>query len=181
MLIALVLGSVFFQYLSTLPLYLRRIYGLREDQIGMLLALNGFLIVAFEMVLIHWAERGNRLLLTGLGCLLVCVGFGMMPLGASIPWVAMTIVVWTSGEMLSLPLMNALVAGRAGARSQGRYMGMYNVAFSVSFVLGPVAGTFVFERFGPDVLWLGIGAMGLPLCLLAIALIRPFRREEAAR
>ena len=44
-------------------------------------------------------------------------------------------------------------------------MGTYALAFSTAFVLGPVAGTAVYERFGPDVLWFGTGVLGIFLGL----------------
>lgn len=174
MVLVFLLATVFFQVFSTMPIYLRQVHGFRENTIGLLLAFNAALIVIFEMLLIAWAERRDRFFLTGLGCFLVAVGFGLMPLGASALFIALTIAVWTLGEMLSLPLMNALVADRADPASRGRYMGLYTMAFSVAFVFAPISGTFVYDRFGPDVLWYGLGALGPPMWLGAIALRRHF-------
>ena len=67
MLLVVSLAAVFFQTMSTLPLYFRQVYGLREDAIGALLAINPLLIVAFEMALIHWADRHPPLPLIGVG------------------------------------------------------------------------------------------------------------------
>jgi len=174
MVLVVLLATIFFQLFSTLPLYLRQVHGFRENTIGLLLAFNAALIVVFEMLLISWAERRDRFFLTGLGCFLVAVGFALMPLGASALFIALTIAVWTLGEMLSLPLMNALVADRAERKSRGRYMGLSTMSFSVAFVFAPIMGTFVYDRFGPDVLWYGLGFLGPPMWLGAIALRRHF-------
>ena len=174
------LAAGFFQFLSTLPLYFRREYGFPEDTIGLLLAFNPVLIVLFEMVLIHWAERRGRMFLVGLGAFLVCAGFALMPLGGSLIYVVFTISVWTLGEMLALPLINAVVTERAGSGSQGRYMGLYTMAFSAAFVFAPACGMTVYEKFGPNALWYGIGALGPPLWIWAIVLNRAFRKSQSA-
>lgn len=179
LLLVMLLAMVFFQVFSTLPLFWRQELGLRENAIGLLLALNALVIVLFEMVLSYWAERRERMLLTGVGCFLVCAGFGLIPLSPALPFVVFTVLVWTLGEMLALPLMNAIVAGRAGPANRGRYMGMMTMAFSVAFMLSPATGMWIYERFGSDLLWYGIGALGLPLLAASLALSRPLRQGPA--
>lgn len=176
LLLVVLLATVFFQVVSTLPLYWRVVHGFRESGIGLLLAFNALIVVCFEMVLSHWAEKRERMFLFGLGAFLVCLGFGLMPLGSGVPFVMLTVVVWTLGEMLALPLMNAVVADRAGAANRGRYMGMITMSFSVAFMIAPLAGTSVFDRFGPDALWFGVGLLGLPLWAGALLLARPLGR-----
>jgi len=171
------LALAFFQVFSTMPVYFRTVYGLRESAIGMLMGLNAVLIVGFEMVLIQWAENRKRMPLVGLGAVLVCGGLALMPFGTSLAFAALTIVVWTAGEMIALPLLNAVVGDRAARGSSGRYMGLYTMAYSVAFMLSPVAGTFIYGRFGPDRLWYCLGALAVPLFLGALALHGPLTRE----
>jgi predicted MFS family arabinose efflux permease len=180
MLLVMAMAMVIFQIFSTLPLYFRQAYGFRENAIGLLLGFNALLIVLFEMVLIHWAERRDRMMLAGLGGFLLCAGFALMPLGSSAAFVAFTVAVWTFGEMLCLPLINAIVADRGGAGNVGRYMGLYTMAFSVSFVFAPMLGTWVFDRFGANTLWAAVGVLGPLLWLAAAALRGTFREPEAA-
>ena len=172
------LAIVFFQIMSTMPLYFREVYEFRESAIGLLLALNAAIIVAFEMVLIHRAERRDPMTLVGLGAFLICLGFALMPLGGSAAWIAGTIAVWTLGEMLALPLLNAVVAGRAGAANPGRHMGLYTMAYSLAFIGAPAAGTFVYEHLGPDFVWYCAGAAGVPLGLAFVLLRRAFPSER---
>lgn len=170
MLLVMFVALVIFQVLSTLPLYLREVLGYLENTIGLCLAFNAALIVLFEMVLIHWAERHDRMMLVGVGAFLTCAGFALMPLGTSLPFILLTVAVWTFGEMLTLPLINAVVADRSDARSRGRYMGLYMMAFSMAFVIAPIAGTHVFQEYGPRVLWFGIGFLAAPLAVWSLSL-----------
>ncbi len=173
------LACVFFQIVSTVPLYLRDAYGLREDAIGALLGMNAAIVVLFEMVLVHWSERRARMPLIALGCFLICAGFGLMPFGTSIGYAAFTIVVWSVGEMLSLPLINAVVADRAGVGQRGRYMGLYTMSFSTAFVLGPAGGTWLYEHLGADELWYVVGSVGLPLALGSLWLRRALEARRS--
>jgi len=157
------LATVFFQIMSTLPLYWREHLGLAENRIGLLLALNTVIIVLVEMVLIRSIERRDHLKVIAVGAFLVCLGFALMPLITSVAWVALTILVWTLGEMLSLPLSNAFATLRGGSAGTGRYIGAYMLSFSSAFIVAPLAGTAVYQRWGAEVLWLGCGVLGVVL------------------
>ena len=52
-------GFVFLQYFSTMPLYYRDGHFLSELEIGLLFALNGFIIFVFEMPMVKWLEGTN--------------------------------------------------------------------------------------------------------------------------
>ena len=170
MLLVVGMATVIFQIFGTLPLYFRRYYGLSATTIGLLLALNALLLVLFEMITVYRLERYRRMTMIGVGAFLLCLGFGMMPLGSSIPFAALTVAVWTFGEMFSLPMMNAVVATRASAAQRGRYMGVYTMAFAVAFVIAPAAGTYIFDRFGGDVVWYAVAALG-PLMFIGARML----------
>ncbi len=180
MLFMLVAAVVLFQLFSTVPLYFRQAYQFREDMIGLMFGLNALLVLMFEMILVHWAERRDRMACIGVGAALLCVGLGLMPFGSSVPFVAMTVAVWSLGEMLSLPLVGAVVSERANPASRGRYMGMFSLAHAGAFMLAPLAGTFVFEHYGPDFVWYVTFAMGLPLFFAAMALRGPLGLTRSA-
>jgi predicted MFS family arabinose efflux permease len=174
LLIMLLMGTVFFQIMSTLPLYFREVYRFPEDTIGILLGLNALVIVAVEMILVRALERYDHLIVVGLGCLALGAGFGLMPLGSGKLFAAATVLVWTVGEMLSVPMANSVATTRAPAGG-GRYLGAYFLAFSGAFVLAPTIGTTVYERLGPSALWFGVAGLGVVLCLGCLALSRSFR------
>jgi predicted MFS family arabinose efflux permease len=173
LLLLTVLAMAFFQVWSTMPLYLRSVFEMSERSIGLLLALNALIIVFTEMMLIRAVESRDRMRMVGVGAFLVCGGLALLALGSSWAVAVLSMVILTTGEMLSMPITNAVVAERAGTSSVGRYMGAYALAFSTAFVIGPIVGTAVYQHFGPRALWLGIGAVGSMLALAFAALSRP--------
>jgi MFS family permease len=178
LLLLTVLAMVFFQVWSTMPLYLRSFLEMSERAIGLLLALNALIIVLTEMLLIRAVENRDRMSMVGLGAFLVCGGLALLSLGSSWMIAVLAMVVLTVGEMLSMPITNAVVAERAGTASVGRYMGAYSLAFSTAFVIGPIVGTAVYQNLGPRTLWLGIGAIGVVLALAFASLSRPLRKPR---
>jgi predicted MFS family arabinose efflux permease len=157
------LAVVVFQTLSTYMLTLHDEYGFSEAKIGLLLAVNTLIIVAVEMVLVHALQGRPVLPWVGFGAFLFCAGLGLLTFGSSAAWVAFTIVIWTVGEMISFPLATTAVAERAGKRNLGAYMGLYNFAWQAAFVVAPLAGTWVYQRYGSRTLWLSCGVVGMAI------------------
>jgi predicted MFS family arabinose efflux permease len=173
-----VLAVVTFQMLSTYPLTLRDLYGFKEAQIGLVLSINTVVIVLFEMVLVHRLQARNQLRIVAVGSFLFCFGFGLLPFGVAggFAYVAVTVVLWSLGEMLTLPLLGGVVANRAGERSRGRYMALFTIAFESAFVIAPLAGTWVYQAWGPYVLWVGCMGIGALLMVGYWGLARAFTR-----
>lgn len=165
LLLIVVLGITFFQVWTTMPLFLRAFYGVSERAIGLLLSINALLIALTEMLVIRAVERFDALHTVGVGALLVGAGLALLPLGPPYLIAVAAMVILTVGEMLAMPISNTVVAERAGRGQIGRYMGSYTLAFSTAFVVGPIAGTAVYQHLGPEVLWYGIGLTGVLLGL----------------
>jgi predicted MFS family arabinose efflux permease len=173
MLIFLVWCAVFIQVLTTFPLYMRNVYGLAENRIGQLFAVNTVLIVAFEMILMERIRKYPLARMINVSFILLGLGLGLMPLGRGFAFGALTVTIWTFGEMLSMPLVTALIAGRADDTNRGRYMGVFSFVFSLAFIVAPAGGTAIYGRFGGDAVWYVCAA----LCLLiaaAFSALRPY-------
>jgi len=128
------------------------------------------LIVTFEMILIKLLEHRRPELIQGFGLFLMCAGFGLLPFGRGFAFAVFTVMVWTVGEMLSLPFSNVLVTELAGAGRAAAAIGMYSAVFSIALILAPVVGLGIYERFGGDALWTVAGLVGVPLWILSVAL-----------
>lgn len=178
--IVVVWGAIFYQLFATFPLYMREVYGLAENRIGQLVMINTLIIVVLEMLLIHWIGKKSLTRFIALSFILTGLGFALMPLGRGFPYAALTVAVWTFGEMLSMPLLGALIALRAGSGSQGRYMGLFSFAFSLSMIAGPIIGTAVYEKLSPSALWFGCGIVGCIL-FVSFSLLGPSLASEPSR
>lgn len=174
-----IIGVAFYQIFNTWSLYLKSSIGLPENRIGTLLALNAVMIVFLEMPLIHKVQRWKPLPVIAVGTLFNMLGFGILPLGSSYLYIAFTVAVFTIGEMLVFPLTGGYIANLAQEASLGKYMGIYTFTFSLSFVIGPVLGAWIYEHWGPVTLWSGIGGIGLFLFAGILLLDRTRKKNPA--
>ncbi|HXX29424.1 MAG TPA: MFS transporter, partial [Myxococcaceae bacterium] len=126
-----------------------------------LFTVNTLLIVFTEVrlntVTGHWPFA--RAL--AIGALLATLGFAALGVARSILAVALTVVIWTVGEMILFPTASAYFAEISPPSRRGEYLGYYTMAFGVAFSLGPWLGTLALERWGGVTLWALCGLAGM--------------------
>jgi MFS family permease len=93
--------------------------------------------------------------------LLLGVGFGMNAWIGSAPGYAVSIAVWTLGEILFAPAATSLVADLAPANMRGGYQGAFAMAFTSAFAAAPAVGGYVIAHAGARWLWIGCLATGV--------------------
>jgi MFS family permease len=171
---------VFFQHLSAMALWVVRDHGLPESTFGLLFSINTLLIVLIEVPLnaatAHWPHRRTLVL----GALLSGTGFGAMAFASNVWAFAATVVVWTVGEMFTFPAAAAYVADISPPERRGEYSGLFAMSSSLSFALGPWAGTLVLDRFGGNVLWGAAFLFGLAAAALLSRLREPIAHAVPA-
>lgn len=171
-----IIHLVFFQTQGAMPLYLVRDLQISESIYGLLFTVNTGLIILFEvplnLAMSHWPHR----LAMALGAALCGAGFGALAVSSQVWSIALTVVVWTFGEMILFPSSSAHVADIAPAAQRGVYMGYYVMTFSIAFMIGPWLGLAVMEKFGAAALWSSTLACGM---LSAVMLL--FVRAAAPR
>lgn len=169
----------FFQCWSTFPVYLNQVYGLDERRFGLLLSWNAVLILAFEMVLTHRIERFHPLTVAGIGFFLLPLGLSLLPLGSTFFFAFVVMSIITLGEMVGIPAAGGWVANRAPAAHRGKYMGIHTMAWGAAFVVAPSLGTWLYDSYGPNILWLSVGLLGL-LVWAGFILLRRYSCSSAA-
>jgi len=151
-------SMAFFQLLSTLPLFYKEAHNLHSDEIGLLLGFSGFVIVLFEMVLVHIVEHRfsvRQIMLwgtaiSGMSYLMLTADFG-------ISWLYLAMFFLSTGEMLTLPFTATVAINRASRSNQGAYMGFNSLAFAAANIFSPFLGTYTAEHFGYSTLWTSAG------------------------
>jgi MFS family permease len=155
----LAMAMVMMQHLSTLPIAMAT-DGLSPATFGMVIAVNGVLIVAGQMFVPKLLAGRRRSNVLALSCVVMGIGFGATAF-ADLAWVyAATIVVWTLGEMIHSPSNSALIAELSPTALRGRYSGMTSLAWSAAAALAPIIGGATQEALGNTTLWLGCAVVG---------------------
>lgn len=170
----------FFQLFTTIPVFYKEQFHLSVFFIGMIMAMNGLLIALFEMITIFKLE-GRRPLLhfISTGVILIAIAYLMLNApGVEKAILAITIMVlFTFGEILSLPFMNSYWISRTLAQNRGQYAALITVAWASAQSIGPFAGSLIAEKFGYDVLWFVVAGV----CFLIAALYRLLHKKNDTR
>ena len=135
---------IFAQQQTTLPLYVQRIAHLRPADFGLLISLNGLLVLAIELPISSYTMRRPPKQMIGLGFLLFGAGFALTASAHSLVALLGTVAIWTLGEMISAPVAYAYLADIAPEHLRGRYQGVYELAWGFGGVAGPAVGAFLF-------------------------------------
>jgi MFS family permease len=167
-------STVFMQHVSSYPLQLDS-YGYASSVFGLLISINGVIICLVELPLSSYAQRRNHNAVMTLGMVVIGVGFAMTGFVRTLPLLAVSVVIWTFGEMLYFPRASAHIANISPPDMRGRYHGAWGIAWGMGAVLGPIAGTSLFA-FNPLVLWLACGA----LAFVGAALVQVAARYRPA-
>jgi len=180
---AFLVGIVFYQHESALPLYMVQYLNLSPAFYGTLFTINTLLIVAFEVQLnratAHWPNTWALFS----GCVLFAVGFGALGFVVSASGILITVVIWTFGEMMLFPAMAAHLGEIAPENRRGAYMGAYSMSLSIALTVGPWLGTQLLATAGPAGVWsvmFALGALAAVLMVFAAPQRRPIRVAIAA-
>lgn len=166
--------------MSSLPLFYKNSLGLSQMTIGLLMGANGFVVVVFEMLLVHTAEKrfttAFSLFAGTLLCALSYFLLGFEP-GFLLLFVSMGLL--SLGEILVMPFIATLTAQRAGGRNKGAYMGVNGMAYAIAFIIAPVLSTRLATLLGFSQLWIGT-AIVLIICSIAFYYIAPMLPRPGA-
>jgi MFS family permease len=174
----LLTAMIFMQHLSTLPLAMSR-DGLPPATYGSVIALNGILIVVGQLFMAKILQRLRHSTALAIAVLIIGVGFGLTTFADGAGFYAVTVLVWTLGEMLHAPSNSALNAELAPAAMRGRYQGVFSLSWSGASFLAPVVGGFVLQYAGSGALWLGCFALAGVVSVIHL-LSGPSRERRAA-
>lgn len=152
---------MFCQIFGTWSLYLKNVRGLAESRIGLLMTVNALMIVLMEMPLMKRIERQNPLRYIRIGTVLVALAFASLPWMGRFGLILAATAVMTAGEMMIFSPSSSWVAGRVTEGRTGSVMGLYSLTFSMALVIAPAAGTWSYDRLGPDAFWPAVGGLGL--------------------
>ncbi len=166
----------FFQLFTNLPLFYKRGLHLDESMIGIVLALNGVIIVLFEMFIVkqidHLYSKRNIIVTGTLGMALF---FALSSLGTHIPPLLNALggmILITFSEILALPFMNSYYLRYADKTNTGKYAATYNMSWSIGQILSGLIGGVVIDQFGFSWLWMGVTLLALVAAYIYFRVIK---------
>ncbi|MFF4060946.1 MDR family MFS transporter [Streptomyces sp. NPDC001668] len=153
--------------------------GFTPADYGLAIALNGVLIVALQIPVTRFIQDRDPQRLLVVSSLLAGYGFGLTAFAGSVGLFALTVCVWTLGEMINAPTQTGLVVRLSPTHGRGRYQGMYTLSWSVAALVAPLMSGFVIDRFGAEWLWGLCAVVGTVAAVGYAVLMRHLSGETA--
>ncbi|MEU7022534.1 MFS transporter [Streptomyces sp. NPDC046203] len=134
--------------------------GLDPSAYGVVIAVNGIVIVAFQLLVNRITDKRSPVMLLTVSSLLFAAGTGATALAGNSVAFAATVVVWTIGEMVHVPTNAAATARLAPEHARGRYQGVMGMSWSVAGFVAPILAGWIVDGPGPVILWIACAVIG---------------------
>lgn len=164
-LLAALMNLVYLQMYSTLSVFLRDVHSVTTQGYGFLMSANAVLVVLTQF----WVTRRIRphppMIMMAVGTALYMVGFTAYGFASAYPAFLAAMLIITVGEMIVVPVSNALVVRLAPADMRGRYIAISGLSWEIPSAIGPLAAGLVLDHYNPNLVWYAGGALALVACL----------------
>jgi MFS family permease len=177
-LLTLFFGIVYLQGNVTLPLDMQA-HGLGPREYGGAIAVNGFLIILMTIPFSNMAAKWPRFETVAAAAVLMGLGFGFTALATSLPLFALSVAIWTLGEIAATSVAPTIIADLSPLELRGLYQGIFGAAWGLSYFIGPLAGGWIFEHWGSNTLWLACLILGSLVASGYFLLSVPAKRQMA--
>ena len=161
--ISLLLFIVMGQMVSTLSIFTVDRVGFSTAQYGLLLTLNGLIVIFFQYPMTLALKRLAKFRALILGSLLY--GFGYLSLGwiTQFEWALGAMAIITAGEIIHAPVTLSVIGELSPPDQRGRYMGLFGLSQTIGMSMGPLVGGILLDAFPFD-----LRLVWAPIALIAL-------------
>lgn len=153
--IGMIVWLVYFQMNTTLAVFLRDSHGVEPQGFGLLLGMNALMVVVMQFSITRWVRRRGypSMLVLAAGTLLYAVGFSMFGYVAGAVMFVTAMVIITIGEMLAVPVSQAIASLLAPEDMRGRYMAVFGFGSAIASGSGVWLAGQVIRWLGFEWVW----------------------------
>jgi MFS family permease len=161
--VSLLLFIVMGQMASTLSIYAVDKVGFSTAQYGLLLTLNGLIVIFFQYPMTLALRRLAKFRALILGSLLYVFGYLSYGWITQFGWALGAMAIITTGEIIHSPVTLSVIGELAPQDQRGRYMGFFGLSETLGISAGPLVGGLLLDAFPLDLrlVWGPIASIGL--------------------
>ena len=159
--VCLLTWLVYMNMNTTLGVFLRDQHGVPESGYGWIISINAAMVVLFQFPITRRIEKNPPMLMMALGAFFIAVGLLFYGFVSTYFLFAVAMAIITIGEMVTVPISNAVVATFSPEEMRGRYNFVYGNSWGISFAVGPYLAGLVMDHYNPDWLWYACGIIGM--------------------
>ncbi|MCK4543172.1 MAG: MFS transporter [Spirochaetales bacterium] len=170
---------VYIQLYSTFSIYIRDFHGITEKGYGLLMSFNAGIVVIFQFWVSRKIRNRSPFLMMALGTACYLIGYTAFGIVHGYVFLLLAVTVITIGEMITVPVQQALVADFAPEDMRGRYMAVFGVSWSIPSMIGPWAAGMILDNYDPNLVWYLCGIISALALAGFLGLYFRTRKEKA--
>lgn len=155
---------VYQQMYGSLSVFLRDNFDTTPSGYGFLMTTSAITVVLFQFWVSRIIKHRPPFLMMAVGTAFYVIGFTLFGIVTAYILFALNIVIITIGEMIVMPVSQAIAANFAPEAMRGRYMAVFGLTWAIPSTIGPGAAGYILDNYNPNLLWY----MGGVLCGLSV-------------
>jgi MFS family permease len=175
--VSLLLFIVMGQMASTLSIFAVDRVGFSTAQYGLLLTLNGLIVILFQYPVTLALRRVAKFRALIVGSLLYALGYLSFGWITQFGWALGAMAIITAGEIIHSPVTLSVIGELSPQDQRGRYMGFYGLSETIGIAMGPLLGGILLDAFPFDLklVWAPIASIALVAAIGYYLWARRFR------
>jgi len=157
LIISMLMLIAYQQIYSTLSVFLRDVHGVPTQGYGVIMSLNATMVVLLQFWVTRKATGYAPMLMMAVGTAFYLVGLTMYGLVSTYMLFVVAMLLITIGEMVVMPVGQALAARFAPEDMRGRYMAFYTLSWTIPSAVGPWAAGMIMDNYDPNWVWYAAG------------------------
>ncbi len=157
----IVMVLVYTQMYSTLSVFLNRVHGLSAQGFGYLMSMNAAMVVIMQFGITRRIKKYPPMLMMMVASLLYGIGYFMFGFVSDYVFFMIAMATITLGEMVHIPVAQALVASFAPEDMRARYMAAYGLGWAIPNSVAALLAGLVMDNYNPNMVWYIAGALSL--------------------
>jgi MFS family permease len=145
----LVIGS-YYQFFSNFSIYATNSLNISKNMLGTLYLINAALIVTLQLPTDKVCKTFTMKNKVILGIIFFTIGATCFAFAQNLWQLIIAIIFFTFGEILTIPVLRAMVPRFATKENTGSYIGVYGLFYSLGASLGPYLGS---QLYGSSLDW----------------------------
>jgi MFS family permease len=155
---------VYQQMYGSLSVFLRDNFNTSPSGFGFLMTTSAITVVIFQFSVSRIIKHRPPFQMMAIGTAFYVIGFTLFGIVTTYVLFALNIIIITIGEMIVMPMSQAIAANFAPEAMRGRYMAVFGLTWALPSTIGPGAAGYILDNYNPNLLWY-IGGL---LCVLSV-------------
>ena len=149
----IIMVLVYMQMYSTLSVYLNQMHGVSSQGFGYLMSMNAAMVVIMQYGIGRIVKKYPPMVMMMLASALYGIGYTMFAFVDAYVLFMLAMATITMGEMVHVPVAQALVAFFAPEDMRGRYMAAAGLGWTLPNTVAAFLAGLVMDNYDPRLLW----------------------------